>query len=232
MLDSDDTIQRDYLKLMYEATKFDEVEVVICDINNVNEENIFEEIARTNKIEIKIGREFFQDFIMHNVSIGPVSLMIKREFIQKLNLYFNEMSRYSEEFIFITDLLYNANRVVHIQEKLYNYCLRRGSVSTGANLEKIINGYQQIVIYSERYKDDSNTYAIIYNKYALARWILATARFTANNLQYIDYKKLMNELNAKKQIKVLFKFPKLSIKMASIVFCISMPIFYRISKKN
>ena len=35
-------------------------------------------------------------------------------------LKFNEKSRYSEEFIFITELLYNIEKAVHIKEKLYN----------------------------------------------------------------------------------------------------------------
>lgn len=230
MLDSDDAIQKDYLKILFESVKNCEADVGICDIKMVDDCNILSESERTHKLEIKDGKEFFKDFILHKISIGPCSLMIKKDLLDEYNIKFNEKSRYSEEFIFITELLYNANKVVHVKEELYNYCLRSGSVSTGANIEKIINGYKQIEKYSEKYKDNINNYEEIYNKYALPRWILATARFTAENMNYDSYKKLMMQLNAKNKIKQLISFPDLKTKIAAITFGISQKLFYNISK--
>ncbi len=178
----------------------------------------------------KFGKNFFEDFFMHRIQIGPISLMIKKELIQNINLLFNENSRYSEEFIFICKLLYNTNKAIHVKEKLYNYCLRNGSVSTGANLEKIINGYNEILKSNVLYKDKEEKSCKLYNKYAMPRWILATARFTASNLKYEQYKELMNKLNAKKEVKRLFSFPDVKTKIAAIIFCISLSTFYNISK--
>lgn len=230
MLDADDTIQKDYLKILFESVKKCEADVAICDIRMVNDCNIFGESERTHMLESKDGKEFFKDFILHRISIGPPSLMIKKDLLDEYNIKFNEKSKYSEEFIFITDLLYNANKVVHVKEELYNYCLRSGSVSTGANIEKIINGYKQIEKYSKKYKDNINNYEEIYNKYALPRWILATARFTAKNMTYDNYKELMIQLNAKNKIKQLILFPDSKTKIAAITFCISQKLFYNISK--
>lgn len=217
---------------MHEEACQNNVDVVICDINDVEEENIFEESNRSGKKELKAGKEFFEDFIMHRISIGPVSLMINKNYINKIKLEFNEQSKYSEEFIFITQLLYQAENVVHVKEKLYNYCLRGGSVSTGASIEKILNGYEQIELYSERYKQNKNDYEVIYNKYALPRWILATARFTAGNLEFDEYKMLMEKLDAKHEIKKLIVFPDLKTKVATILFVFSMALFYKISRKK
>lgn len=228
--DSDDALQKDYLKLMFEQTKKEEVEVIICDINNVTDENIFEETKRNNNLDKKTGKDFFVDFFMHRISIGPVSLAIKKEVLQKNEILFNENSRYSEEFTFISDVLYSAKQVVHIKEKLYNYCLRGGSVSTGANIEKILNGYNEIIKNAKKYYIADNQYCKIYRKFAMPRWILATARFTAANLNYDDYKELMKKLNAKKEIKKLIFFPDIKTKIASIIFIISMKLFYIISK--
>lgn len=230
MLDSDDAIQEDYLKILFESVENCKADVGICDIKMVDDCNIFSESERTHKLEIKDGKEFFKDFILHKISIGPNSLIIKKNLLDEYNIKFNEKSRYSEEFIFITELLYNANKVVHVKEELYNYCLRSGSVSTGANIEKIINGYKQIEKYSEKYKDNINNYEEIYNKYALPRWILATARFTAGNMNYDSYKELMTQLNAKNKIKQLISFPDLKTKIAAIIFYISPKIFYKISR--
>lgn len=232
LLDSDDAIQKDYLKIMYNNVHNNKADVGICDINNVVDETIFEESTRTNEIEIKNGKEFFKDFILHKISIGPCNLIINKDIIERYNLKFNEESRYSEEFIFITELLYNTEKAVHIKEKLYNYCLRKGSVSTGAKVDRILNGYRQIEKYSKRYEKNENYYQIIYNKYALPRWILATARFASSSLKYSDYKKLMQKLNARKMMGKLLTFPSLKIRLASILFIISNYLFYSISKKE
>ena len=228
--DSDDALQKDYLKLMIEQTEDNSVDVVICDINNVTDENIFEEVLRTSATEKKSGKEFFEDFFMHRVAIGPVSLMIKKELLLKNKILFNENSRYSEEFTFICQVLCSANQVVYVKEKLYNYCLRGGSVSTGANINKILNGYKEIIKNAEKYCNTNDIYCENYRKFAMPRWILGTARFTAANMKYEDYKKLMKELNAKNEIRKLVKFPNLKTKIAAAVFCVSMKLFYNVSK--
>lgn len=228
--DSDDALQKDYLKLMYEQTKKENIELILCDINDVTDENIFEETKRNNQLDEKSGKEFFVDFFMHKISIGPYSLMIRKEILQKNKILFNENSRYSEEFTFICDVLYSSKKVIHIKEKLYNYCLRRGSVSTGANIEKILNGYNQIIENGEKYYKTDNEYCKTYRKYAMPRWILATARFTALNIEYDTYKKLMKKLNAGKEIRKLITFPDLRTKIAAIIFLFSKRLFYNISK--
>ncbi len=233
--DSDDVLQANYLNNMYfNATKRkdEDIDVVICDINRVNDRNIFEETKIDNKSETKIGKEFFVDFIMHDIEIGPYSLLIKKKVLIDNNIFYNEKSRYSEEFIFITNLLYYSNKVIHTNNKLYNYCLRTGSVSTGAKIEKILNGYSQIKEYSKIYNQNKNKYEIIYNRYALPRWILATARFTCNVLNKYDYLLLMDRLNAKKEIKKLYSFPNLKVKIATVVFETSPTLFYKINKRR
>jgi glycosyltransferase involved in cell wall biosynthesis len=229
--DSDDVLQKDYLEVMYNMTKSNGVELVICDIYKVVDNNIFCETKRTDKYEIKSGKDFFEDFFMHKISIGPVSLMMNSEMLSRNSLYFNENSRYSEEFIFICNLLFLIKKVVHVKEKLYNYCLRKGSVSTGANIEKMLKGFQEIRKAGQKYKIENCDSCVLYNKYAISRWILATARFGAGNFNCKEYKELMFKLNAKNEIKKLLSFPDIKTRVAALLFCISPTLFYFICKK-
>lgn len=218
LLDSDDTVQKNYLNNLYEAIKDKkECDIAFCDINRVTDDNCFDELEQDFKTETSLGRKFFVDFIMHNVEIGPYSLLINTEFIKNNNIYFNEESRYSEEFIFICSLLHTSKKVVHLKQKLYNYCLRKGSVSTGANIDKIVNGFNQILKSNDIYKTCDCKYCKIYNRYAMPRWVLATTRFTAKNLKYKDYKKLLKKIDSKKYLKLLFTFPSLKVKISSFV---------------
>lgn len=218
LLDSDDTIQTNYLKNLYESVKdIKKCDIAFCDMHRVTDNNCFEELEQEFKTEVNLGRKFFVDFIMHNVEIGPCLLLINTSFLKNNNIYFNENSRYSEEFIFICSLLHNAENVVHLKQKLYNYCLRKGSVSTGAKTEKIINGFNQILFSNETYDKCNCKFCKLYNKYAMPRWILATARFTAKNLKYKDYSLLLNKLDSKKYLKKLFDFPSLKVRISAIV---------------
>ena len=230
--DSDDTLQKDYLEVMYNKTLLSNIDLIICDINNVTDKTIFNETKRTYEYEIKGGIDFFEDFFMHRISIGPYSLMIKNILLKNNNIEFNEKSKYSEEYTFICNVLCLAQNVIHVKEKLYNYCLRDASVSTGANIEKVLNGYNEIIKHSKEYLDMGNSKAMLYKKYAMPRWILATARFKASSLNYSDYKELMLKLKAKENIIKLISFPDKKTKLAAILFCTSMKIFYKIAKSK
>ena len=232
MLDSDDTIQKDYLKNLYNMASKNNCDVAICDINRVNENNIFEESNDNLEYEIKSGKETFCDFIKHKIEIGPVSLLIRKQHLQNLNLKFDENSSYSEEFIFICSLLHDTQNVIHLKQRLYNYCLRSGSVSTGANTQKILNGYNEIVKSNIKYYNCECDACKVYNEFAMPRWILATARFTSKNLKYKDWLNLMKSLNYKENIKKLYKFDDLKIKICSVLLNLSPRITYLIFSQS
>lgn len=216
-LDSDDTIQSKYLENLYKVTISNNCEIAICDLNRVSEDRIFEELNDEFNYEIKNGKEFFVDFIKHDIEIGPYSLLINSKLLKKTKLLFNENSRYSEEFIFITHLLHEASFVVHLKQRLYNYCLRDGSVSTGATIEKILNGYYEIIKANKKYIECNCEYCQIFNEFAMPRWVLATSRFTSENLNYRLWKELMIKLDYKNNLKKLSKYKNLKIKCASLI---------------
>lgn len=216
-VDSDDTLNKDYLKNLYKASQKYECNIVLCDLNRVEEKNIFNESKDPFKCDVYTGKEAFIKFIMHELEIGPYSLFINRKYINKIKLLYNENSRYSEEFIFINYILYNAKNVIHLKQKLYNYCLRSGSVSTGASIEKIINGFNEILKSNVFYEQDNCKYCQIYNKYAMPRWVLATARFSSKNLSYTKFKELLNKIEFRKYIPKLSDFPSKKIRIASFV---------------
>lgn len=231
VVDSDDVIQPKYVENLLKAIEISDSDVAFCDLNWVPDERLFEIVDDQFLYDTKSGKDFFCDFFMHNVEIGPVSLLIKKELIDRIKLQYNEKSRYSEEFIYICKLLHDAKNVVHLKQKLYNYCLRTGSVSTGASVDKIVNGYNEIVKNNSKYFKCNCEYCKLYNKYAMPRWIIATARFTAKNMTFSKYKELLEKLEYKKNIRVLYSFPKLSVRIAALSLNMSLFIAYQIFKR-
>lgn len=222
-IDSDDTIQSNYLNNLYEAVKNENCDVAFCDIQYVKENNVFFETNEEFNYQVLDGKDCFSKFIMHEVAIGPCTLIINKKHLEKLKLFYNENSRYSEEFIFICSLLYNSDKVAHVNQKLYNYCLRSGSVSTGASIEKVVNGFNEILKSNKNYNDKNCKYCEIYQKYAMGRWIIGTARFNSKNMDYKNYKKLLKTLQYKKYLKDMNTFP--SFKIRCVNFLLKRSIF-------
>lgn len=229
MIDSDDTIQENFLNNLFRASQVDDCDVVFCDLNRVDENSIFDEKNDEFEYNISTGKEYFEKFFMHQVEVGPVSLFIKNDYLKKQKILFDEKSKYSEEFIFINELFYNAKNVIHLKQRLYNYCLRKNSVSTGSSINKIVNGFNEILKESKNYNTNS-VYCQKYQKYALSRWILATARFSSKNLKYKNYKELLKSLSYRHYIKSLFDFPDWRIRLASKLLFICPFAFYIIFK--
>ena len=228
LVDSDDTLQSMYLENFYKVAKKSKCDVVICDINRVTDNNIFEETQEEFIFTTKSGREFYKDFFMHNIEIGPVSLFIKNKFLKKINLKFNENSRYSEEFSFITLLLHEAKIVSHLEQKNYNYCLRNGSVSTASDIEKVVNGFEEIKKQDKLLKNCNCKYCKKYKEFAYSRWIIATSRFCSKHYKYKDYKRLMNKLNYKIYMKKLYNYPSRKIRIVAHFIMFSLFLSYNL----
>ena len=231
VIDSDDVIQPNYINNLLSIITSTNSDVAFCDLNWVPDERMFEITDEEIVYEVESGKKFFCDFFMHNVEIGPYSLLVRKEFLDRIKIQYNHNSRYSEEFTYICSLLHDAKTVVHLKQKLYNYCLRAGSVSTGAKIDKIVNGYNEIVKNNTKYSKCNCEYCKLYNKYAMPRWILATARFTSKNMKFSDYKVLMNKLEYRKNVRALYSFPNLFIRIVALSLNISLFITYQIFKR-
>lgn len=228
MPDADDYLQRDYLKKLHDAVEKTDSEVGFCDINMVSDENLTEELKHDDSGHtVKRGKDFFVDFIKHNIKIGPVCLIADLDFLRRNKITFNENMRYSEEFVFITELLYNAKNIVHVKQALYNYCLRPNSVSTSIDFDGILNTYRELKKYESKFNSD-DFYDTTFRKIALKRWLLASAHFCAKVMDYKKYDKIMKELNARSEIGKLvgMKGVDIKTKMAAALFYLNSKMFY------
>ena len=227
MPDADDYLQCDYLKNLYDAVEKNKSEVGFCDINMVDDGNLSENLNHDDSCVMKKGKEFFIDFIKHDVKIGPVCLIMNLDFLRNNKFSFDESMGYSEEFVFITELLYRAENVTHTEQKLYNYCIRPNSVSTSIDMQGLLKTYNRLKEYEKKYNSD-NVYDVAFRQLALRRWVLASAHFCAKVMDYKEYEKIMKKLNAKREIGGLIGMKDVDIKtkMAAMLFCLSNRAFY------
>ena len=118
-VDSDDTIQENMLEKMYEASKKNSSEVVICDYYEITEGK--KEIKKA--IPKKKG-DIVKDYITSVA--GPCNKLIRTKLLKENDLIFLEKGIY-EDIAMIPLIALYANKISYLEEPLYNYYIRKGS---------------------------------------------------------------------------------------------------------
>lgn len=118
-VDADDEIAPNMLQNMYESLKKEDADVAICDYYEIYEKNkVLKKAIPQRQNDIK------RDYI---VSVaGPCNKLIRTEILTKNQLYFMKTGAY-EDISIIPLLGLYANKIVYVEEPLYNYYIRQGS---------------------------------------------------------------------------------------------------------
>lgn len=134
-VDADDEIEPNMLQNMYELLKKEEADVVICDYYEIYEKNrVLKKAIPQRQNDIK------RDYI---VSVaGPCNKLIRTEILTKKKLHFIQTGAYEDLSIIPLIGLY-ANKIVYLEEPLYNYYIRQGSTMRQNNFNnKLLSIYE------------------------------------------------------------------------------------------
>lgn len=117
-VDSDDSIEPDYLSKMYEATS-DNVDIVVCRIKRINEDSSYN-VDVMKKLGLVNNKE-----ALVTVNLGPTNKLIRKEVI-KDSCFAGDKLRF-EDVLFTTELLTNSRQINIINDVLYDYYIRENS---------------------------------------------------------------------------------------------------------
>ncbi len=117
-VDSDDSIEPNYLSKMYKSTN-DEIDIVICRIKRINENGKYN-VDTTKRLGILNNKE-----ALVYSNLGPTNKLIRKSAI-KNSRFAGEKLRF-EDVLFTTELLTNSRKIAFIDDVLYNYYVRENS---------------------------------------------------------------------------------------------------------
>lgn len=190
-IDSDDYIEKDAFKIIYE--KIDNVDVLAFG---------YEQIYKTKQTYKFKERKIDQDkaikyMFLNKIFIGALwNKVIKREIIEQIR--FDERISFGEDLLFQYYTLKSSKKIKIINNILYHYVIRDGGICKSSDIDKKIQGiYVTDIILKENFDDRKiKNYAII--KYVNINILVL--------MQYKEYKKnneYYNKLskNLKKYIK-------------------------------
>ena len=235
-VDSNDFVEKDMYKKLYNKAKENNYDIVVCGNYNVSEDYQNKNIdAFINNYNTDLENIFFGKMAVWNK-------IYKRDILIKNKLEFKEKVWY-EDLAFTLKAIMNSNTFAFIDEPLYDYLIREGSTMNNSNVQRnleILDAFNDILSYIQHNKKEEYFSKIeflaidhIYIS-AIVRVLKAEAddkvkRETINKL--IDYmnKKFPNYKN-NKYINTLSKNRKIIYKLINIKMYGLINLIFKVKK--
>ena len=149
-VDSDDFVEKDMYKKLYDKAKENNYDIVVCGNYNVSEDYQNKNIdAFINNYNTDLENIFFGKMAVWNK-------IYKRDILIKNKLEFKEKVWY-EDLAFTLKAIMNSNTFAFIDEPLYDYLIREGSTMNNSNVQRnleILDAFDDILSYIKHNKKE------------------------------------------------------------------------------
>lgn len=149
-VDSDDFIEKDMYKKLYNKAKEKDYDIVVCGNYNVSED------YQNKNVDAFISN-YNSD--LENIFFGKMAVwnkIYKRDILVKNKLEFKEKVWY-EDLAFTLKAIMNSNNFAFIDEPLYDYLIRVGSTMNNSNVTRnleILDAFNDILSYIKHNKKE------------------------------------------------------------------------------
>lgn len=221
-VDADDFVENNMYEKMYLKAKETNADIVMCDYE-------FYPNSETNKKKWfnPYKGEITGEFLNRNTQ--PWNKIVSNKLIKDLNFEFFEKNG---DGVFIY-LMLSANKIVSIEEKLYNYRVGHSSMSTNYNMKHFeisINSCEKQIelLNKTKYKDKLKEYFEFRKIYVLIQAIAVAAKLK-NKQKFHEYVEKLKKINYKKNAynKKILKKEFGILKYIGMIYIL--PINYRFS---
>jgi len=138
--DSDDWIKESMLSEMWNLAKKDDLDVVVCDANILNNKGNYV----LHSLNTNDTKEFLYDMLPFNSPWNLWNKLFKRTLYTNNKIFYPPKHMNNGEDMVITlQLFYYCNSMGYIKRPLYQYCQNMGSITNPTNISNIIDNYVQ-----------------------------------------------------------------------------------------
>lgn len=194
-VDSDDYIEPNMLKDMYNKSLEKDLDIVICNYKfvNVNGDKMRDDNIVLNENEIIDNIECVKRFLVTNTIEGfSWNKLFKRKLFYTSNVRYPEKMKY-EDIPTIVSLIVNANRIGFINKEFYNYLIRENSTTstkTIGNTKDYIEAHIMVggILHKNNINSLENEYEYFYAKRIVnaVRGFLKTNNNKEENIQFAN----------------------------------------------
>lgn len=230
-IDSDDIISNNHLQNLYSLCEKEQLEASYALFQLTYEDNRAGCPSYENEPKVIERNELLHGFLLRKYRIHCCTLMIRREYLEKENIYFDEKLRYGEDIDFMWRLFPTLKAVGCTGNKTYMYLQRTNSLMSSQNVDRVkilLDVFGKTVeTQKNNYPDDMDIWEILFGKAALAFY-----RTFAESSEYGLFKQLLDETNYKRNICPVLKIHSFKLRILALCLLLSPKLFVRIVKLN
>ncbi len=130
-VDSDDTIHKDMIQIMYKKVMKDKNDIVVCNFDSVDEKDNIIKVHEFINIDMN-----FENILSLNINPASWNKIYKRELFFDNNIKFKS-NIFCEDLASTMELFYFANKIGYINQSLYNYYINPNGASNKTTKKNI-----------------------------------------------------------------------------------------------
>ena len=235
-VDSDDFVEKDMYKKLYNKAKENNYDIVVCGNYNVSEDYQNKNIdAFINNYNTDLENIFFGKMAVWNK-------IYKRDILIKNKLEFKEKVWY-EDLAFTLKAIMNSNTFAFIDEPLYDYLIREGSTMNNSNVQRnleILDAFNDILSYIQHNKKEeyfSKIEFLAIDHIYISAIVRVLKADSDKNIKKETIEKLINYMNknfpnykSNKYINTLSKNRKIIYKLINIKMYGLINLIFKVKK--
>lgn len=224
-LDSDDMLSINGIEHMVSAISKN-IDLVFCNNNSIlsSKEAIIK--CKSCKPQYLSRKDLQRLFLKREKVVLAPGTLFKKDFLTKNNLLFEEIP-WSEDQHFIWKVLYHIAGACYLNEPIYQYLHRPGSIMTASKAKAMKISYKYMCSLFAYYENEKYV-----GQYIVPRWVMGTMNASARLLPYYEWRKLWDEIEASKHFHKLRLFPEIKVRIFSVIGCLSKKLYYYILRRR
>ena len=225
--DSDDWLAPQAIEKMVEAAKSLAVRCVFCGYKNVDDAHIREmPVKETAALKLDIA-ELRKNFLERRIIPLAPGMLLDRAIFDIIQ--FDKDCPHDEDIHFMWRLFYAINDVAYIGADYYNYRVRSTSMSYNLKPEAYLATSRRYASMTEdliKLYPNDRVAKCIYPKYRLGG-----AHILARANDYDTFKKTILADGYRRDMGRLILQPNVKLSLYALLYCMSLKLFYNISKR-
>lgn len=227
-IDGDDYISKDFLLVLNRLIEENKTDFSFCSFSFIKRQDVFE-VADANEV-LFTRDELLSLFLKRTISFVVTSMLFKKSFLLNNNLFFNENTKFSEDQMFIWNVIFASERSAYSFRKMYGYCIRENSIMTSSSYEKVENSLNDYVFFTNDLIKLHPEYTDIINK-ILPRWQLGALYTSASLLNRDDFLRLYEKMDGKTILRRLRGIKENKAYLLAFVSMVSGRLLYALCRR-
>lgn len=223
-IDSDDILHPRYFEELLNNIVELDADMAICEKKDLSEGTIkYEDEISASNVSVYSKKAALECMLYGKFKVGIWSALCKREVLGETK--FAEEVSYGEDLEVLWKLVSKSQKVIYNSAPLYGYRIRESSAMAKMS-PKRLTGMKLFENLEQYFEENVPEFAAQYKQYGVARWVWGTMwQAAVATRNYRDFRESTKNFLPSKNMRKLFKYPDIRVKLSSVIYSIS-PFLY------